>query len=212
MKKERTIRIPTQARAINTRNKIIQSGRVLFREKGYHHINAIDIANHAGVATGTLYTYFNNKKEILIECIRLFYCDITGLITSVEESIDYNRLNSRNFVRFFVSAFHAALGLNPEFSKELSAMILLDKSIEKVCHGEDRKIILFIARFLEKNASLFQITDYEGAATLIYRICVDTMMRLNIFEHELEEERILKELTDMLYKYLTTSMHDSTAS
>ncbi len=70
-------RIPVQQKAVETKRKIIKAARKLFAQKGYYGTNAREIARIAGVATGSFYGYFNNKKEVLIEVIRDFYAEST---------------------------------------------------------------------------------------------------------------------------------------
>ena len=57
-------RVPTQKRSIEKRQKIVKAGFDLFCEKGYYKTNTIEIARHAKVSTGTVYSYFKDKKEI----------------------------------------------------------------------------------------------------------------------------------------------------
>ncbi|WP_182928798.1 TetR/AcrR family transcriptional regulator [Priestia filamentosa] len=56
------------------KEKIIKSALKLFAEKGYHATNVQEIANHAGVAKGTLYSHFASKTGILV-AIYGYYLD-----------------------------------------------------------------------------------------------------------------------------------------
>ena len=58
--------IPIQERAQKKRLAILESGRILFMEYGYDQTTAKDIASHAGVAIGTFYRYFNDKRQLLL--------------------------------------------------------------------------------------------------------------------------------------------------
>ena len=58
--------IPKQIRAQRKRLALLESGRSLFIEKGYEQTTAKDIASHAGVATGTFYRYFSDKRQLLL--------------------------------------------------------------------------------------------------------------------------------------------------
>lgn len=49
--------------------KILQSAIEVFAEKGYQQAKISEIANRAGVAHGTVYTYFKNKEELLYQMI-----------------------------------------------------------------------------------------------------------------------------------------------
>ena len=71
MKREDTmvkaeIREPRQTRSIEKKKKIAQAGFKLFCEKGFHHTNTNEIAKEAGVSTGIVYHYFQDKKAILL--------------------------------------------------------------------------------------------------------------------------------------------------
>lgn len=66
------IREPQQKRSIEKKNKIIRAGFELFCEKGYHNTNTTEIANKAGVSTGTVYSYFKDKKDIYVVSFEYF--------------------------------------------------------------------------------------------------------------------------------------------
>ncbi|MFK9090608.1 TetR/AcrR family transcriptional regulator [Bacillus salipaludis] len=61
--------VPKQERAQQKRNALIQSGNALFNSKGYEQTTAKEIAAHAGVATGTFYRYFSDKRQLLMSLI-----------------------------------------------------------------------------------------------------------------------------------------------
>lgn len=55
---------PLQQRAQRTRAKLITAAHSVFSEKGFLDARVTDIAERAGVAHGTFYTYFASKEEI----------------------------------------------------------------------------------------------------------------------------------------------------
>lgn len=57
--------VPQQERAQQKRDALIESGKRLFIEKGYAQTTAKDIATDAGVAIGTFYRYFSDKRQLL---------------------------------------------------------------------------------------------------------------------------------------------------
>lgn len=61
--------LPKQERAQQKRNALLESGRSLFIEKGYEQTTAKEIAAHAGVATGTFYRYFSDKRQLLMSLL-----------------------------------------------------------------------------------------------------------------------------------------------
>lgn len=61
--------IPKQKRAQQKRQALLDSGRELFLLKGYEQTTAKEIASHAGVATGTFYRYFSDKRQLLMSLL-----------------------------------------------------------------------------------------------------------------------------------------------
>jgi TetR/AcrR family transcriptional regulator, mexJK operon transcriptional repressor len=57
--------VPQQVRAQQKRHALIESGRRLFIMNGYSQTTAKDIAANAGVAIGTFYRYFSDKRQLL---------------------------------------------------------------------------------------------------------------------------------------------------
>lgn len=174
----------------------------LFAEKGYHNTNAIEIAAQAGIATGTFYRYFNNKKEVMAQGITCFYQQASDMMLQVVATFNVNPLNSREFVRFLIRTLVTAHEVSPDLHKNISAMILLDKDIEDLCAEEDSKVIAFVKAFLEAHKDLLRVTDLEAAATAIYRASDEIVHRVKMFTPNIDGDRLLNELEDMMYRYL----------
>ncbi len=66
------IREPIQKRSIEKKEKIIKYGFKLICEKGYHNTNTAEIAKAAGVSTGIIYQYFNDKRDIFLQGIEQY--------------------------------------------------------------------------------------------------------------------------------------------
>ena len=49
------------------RMQILMGASQVFAEKGYHQATTKEIAKAAGVSEGTIYNYFANKRELLVE-------------------------------------------------------------------------------------------------------------------------------------------------
>ncbi len=53
----------------STREKIVETARSLFAEKGFDRTTTAEIAREAGISEGTIYRHFKSKKELLMECV-----------------------------------------------------------------------------------------------------------------------------------------------
>lgn len=60
----------------DARKKIIASGLEVMSKKGYCATTLDDIAAHVGVSKTTLYLYFSNKEDLVLEIVRSVHHDI----------------------------------------------------------------------------------------------------------------------------------------
>ncbi len=63
--------------------RILQAAEYMFAEKGYLSATMAEVAAMAGVAEGTIYSYFKNKKELLFSLPRKRFEDIRASIRGV---------------------------------------------------------------------------------------------------------------------------------
>ncbi len=78
----------------DTRTKILQAALKLFARQGYDGTTTKDLAKLAGVAEGTVFRHFENKKAILIEVATLGWVDIlTDLLTELSEMGSYKAVS-----------------------------------------------------------------------------------------------------------------------
>jgi AcrR family transcriptional regulator len=64
------------------RQAILQAARELFASQGYDNTTIAEIAQAARVAVGTVYLYFENKHDILVEVCLVLNEDIASVIQS----------------------------------------------------------------------------------------------------------------------------------
>lgn len=73
-----------------TRTRILQAAQKLFARKGFDGTTTKDLARKAGVAEGTIFRHFANKKAILIELATEGWVEIlTDLLTELSEMATY---------------------------------------------------------------------------------------------------------------------------
>ena len=78
----------------DTRTKILQAALKLFAKHGYDGTTTKDLAKSAGVAEGTLFRHFANKKAILVEVATEGWVDIlTDLLTELSEMGNYKAVS-----------------------------------------------------------------------------------------------------------------------
>ncbi len=110
------------------RSSLLAAAQKVFSEKGYHAATVDDITRAAGVAKGTFYLYFQEKREIYCEVIRGFLHmlkdigrvgetrDFLGELQRAGHELMRVFLENRELVRL---AYRESMGLD----RELEAMV-----------------------------------------------------------------------------------------
>jgi AcrR family transcriptional regulator len=76
-----------QAARDENRRRLVDAAREVFAEKGYHVATVSDITRKAGLAKGTFYLYFEEKKEIYYELVRTFLQHVKDIGASVNREV-----------------------------------------------------------------------------------------------------------------------------
>ena len=83
------------------RAQLVDAAREVFGKKGYHEATVDDVTRAAGVAKGTFYLYFDEKREIYHELVRTFLQHIKDIGASVAREV-------HTAADFFARCEHAA--------------------------------------------------------------------------------------------------------
>ena len=89
--------------------------------------------------------------------------------------------------------------------REVIALINLDEEVRKINHEEEQKVVALIVAFLRQYKQFIRVDDIEAAAILLFRTSDEIIHRIMINKEELEAERLLGELEDMICSYLFLS-------
>ena len=127
------VRTPIQKRSIQKKEQIIKAGFDLICEKGYYNTNTAEIAKKAGVSTGIVYNYFNDKHDILIEGIKLYAENVFyPMIKVPTKPVTFQNLKSllKNWIDNFIDNHK----LTKSAHEELMAMTHTDSEIANIYH------------------------------------------------------------------------------
>lgn len=82
---------PSEAKV---RDRVLKTAQGLFANRGYDATTTKDLATQAGIAEGTLFRHFENKKAILIEVATQGWIEIlTDLLTELSEMGSYKAVS-----------------------------------------------------------------------------------------------------------------------
>lgn len=126
------IRNPIKKSSIAKKEKIIKSGFELMCMKGYYNVNTAQIAKHAGVSTGIIYQYFNDKRDIFIEGVKYYADSIMFPMINIIDNVIIEKKDLRNVLSKMIDSFISTHTLEKKAHEELMAMSYLDESVADI--------------------------------------------------------------------------------
>jgi AcrR family transcriptional regulator len=204
---ERITRKPTQKRSIEKYENIISAAFRLFNEKGYFNITTTDIAKEAGVATGSLYAYFTDKKDIFIETMcrtsQNFYAPIYDFWQEKGPILLQDEANMKELFHIFIKLMMQYHNFSKLYHDDIEVLAILDEEVRAIRLENDR--------YREKNTKdVFDImkipfkSDEMAEVYLHYcNLLIDDVCHRVLYDNTKADARLYIEQTvDLLYKLL----------
>lgn len=152
----------------NKREAIIYSALEMFERDGFHKTKVEEIAKGANVGKGTIYEYFDSKKDLFCEMIKFMmdrYIDIIKDV--VEEDVDP------------ITKFHNLLKLQLELTKIHGSLgHMIQVQVIKSGIGKDLKPIFL--EFRRKQIHVIEEIIREGIQSDLFKN-IDTYMAALFF-------------------------------
>ena len=194
-------RVPQQERSRETKRRLIVAGERLFSQKGFHNTTSKEIATEAGVAIGSFYAYFADKKALFIDVLKSHSQQVLDSISKVRLE-DIGNTNPRALLTALIEAIIVAHEISPEFHRELTVMVHSDPEIRRVMDRWEEEATARIRNTLALWKDRIRTKDIEAAAVLIYETLEAVVHRIKLYGLDMKERRLVDELSDMLYRYL----------
>lgn len=145
------IREPIQKRSIEKKEKIIKSGFELICSQGYHNTNTAEIAKKAGVSTGIVYQYFEDKHDIFI-CGLDKYADNIFYPMPDLPNKKFEKKDLPKFLSNMINNYIESHKLSESAHQEIMAMTHSDKDVS----------FYFFKRELELTNKLVDVLKNNG--------------------------------------------------
>ena len=167
------VREPSRKSSIEKKEHIIEIGFHMICEKGYHHVSTVDIAKKAGVSTGIIYQYFQDKHDILLAGIRKysdllysFFFDILKEETDLQK--EFFSLNPFPKKTFFGGNSSLAGLMNTAASSSSSIIDLtLNGSLPFFENGNIEKLISIKCLSNSQNLNIERYSSNEDVSSII---------------------------------------------
>jgi AcrR family transcriptional regulator len=163
----------TQDRARRTYEALVEAAAASFMENGYDATGSPEIAARAGVAVGTFYRYFDDKKQAFLEVCRR------------NLALGYHRILERlTPERFSGKARHATIAeaidillehvsMYPRMHRVFVEMALRDDDVAELRQAFDDASRARLTRLLQLIATRKAVPDPEATAWVIYVAAVE---------------------------------------
>lgn len=135
------IRVPKQQRAVKKRDAVIQAGYELFCRKGYYQTNTAEIAKQAGVSTGIVYSYFQNKEDILLQVVAWYLAGLKEKFGPVLYAAAEAENDLSEMAEAFYELLYASHTMEPNAHDEFQAMAYLHAPVKKLFEAFEEELV-----------------------------------------------------------------------
>lgn len=204
MTKKISIREPMQKRSIEKKEKIIEAGFELICERGYHNTNTAEIAKAAGVSTGIVYQYFEDKHDILIAGIKnnastIFY----PMLISLEKKFKIEDI--KKVLKNTINTFIKDHKLSQDAHEELMAMVHSDKEVAKIYYDLEVERTKKITQSLIANN--IKTDNLEEKVHIIIHLIDDVCHEIVYHKHtKMNYEKMIQITIDIIEKMLDINL------
>ncbi|MFO0709105.1 MAG: TetR/AcrR family transcriptional regulator [Sandaracinus sp.] len=187
----------TRTRERDKREALLRAARDVLVEEGYHHAKIDEIAQRAGVAKGTYYLYFKDKRAIFAELVDGLVARIESAIVRVDERADLGAQ-----VRHNIRATIAVLAEDPPLARiVLGPTSGLDAAFTDTVTRMHVGVVTLLSRTLRDGQSLGVVA--EGDTDLLAMFAVGALKEAVLRSEELgpaRREQLVTELARFLEK------------
>lgn len=194
-------RMPTQKRSIEKRNRIIEKGFELMCEKGYYNVSTPDIAEVAGVSTGIIYQYFNDKKDIFIEGVKHYANTIMFPMSIVLKDSNIKTNNTEQILKNMINSYINNHTISKKAHEELMAMSHLDDDVANIFKESEIEMTNKIVEILKCNKIEFEnpIEKIHIVIGIIENFCHEVVYhKHDKINYEAMEDEVIKTIIQLL--------------
>lgn len=175
------LRNPTQKRAIEKKQKILEYGFKLICKQGYYNTDAVQIAKYAGVSTGTVYQYFTDKRDIFMQGLSLYAEDIMFPIHLMKQT-NFKKEDLPNELRTMIALFIKSHKVSEAAHEEIIALQHTDKEVSQIFKEHELRATETLVEILQTNHIV--VTNIDEKAHLILSWIEDLCHEIIYHKHK----------------------------
>lgn len=167
---------------MNIEEIIFKFAKELFYEKGYEQVSMKDISERSGIAVGTLYNYYSNKKELYFSVLEKSWEDTFEKLNFIlEEDIDEKKRLKNAIKTIYCEILdRKCMGIQVRKTKNLKG--------EKAIIDLEKKIKLNLKQIF-KNIEIKE--EFQGDSNIlgkiVYTLLINTTMLMDYYPNDRDE-------------------------
>ena len=165
----RRTRVPQQARSRRTREAVLAAATECFERNGFDDTTTAMIAAKAGIAVGSLYGYFQDKRQILLELLDVHAEEVAGMVIDDLAPTKWRGRDPREQVRQLIDLVFHSQRLRPGMQRIMWERYFKDDGFRVPFEAVRDRIREAIEEFLDAVAEqgLLRDLDRESASFVV---------------------------------------------
>lgn len=199
----REVRVPVQERARIKMEKVLDAAHALFLEFGFEAVGLRDIAKEAGVSIGTVYAYFTDKMDLFIRAIETRGADMFKEIRENFPDIYSKEVDIEPIIHDIIVSFKDIIERHRVFFRDIVVLSLTDESFRAAYAPLESGVAdIAIKPLFDRFDHPTDVKDREAVLFVVHKAVDQIIQYLVFYDVDIEEERIIDELSQMISHYL----------
>jgi AcrR family transcriptional regulator len=152
-----------------TRHRIMRVAASEFARLGFDQANINVIAEQAGIGKGTIYLYFENKRDLFLEMLRFI---AQAQLTVIRAALAAEGALPQRLERLFRAFAHLAEEESDNFNVYMSALYGVNRAFQAEATKLLRDYVAVIALMLEQSQARGEIRSHNVEATALMVLSV----------------------------------------
>jgi AcrR family transcriptional regulator len=196
------------------RTQILVGAARVFAEKGYHKATTKEIARAAGIAEGTIYNYFANKRELLLAMVAMI-----ATRSFKSKILDHSPNNTREFLTTVLRDRYEVIKEYGHVIAPLLAEMFADADLREAIYNELLKpILILVEQYMQHHIDagrLRPINPLIITRTIIGAMVINAASKVSKIESRYEDisaDSMIDQIVSLILDGLVIDDHCSKKS
>lgn len=200
-----------QQRAQRTHDRLLAAAAQVFAERGFDATQTPQIAERAGVAVGSFYRYFSDKRQIFLELVRAHLDESFGRVMQ-RLTLDAfggtrTRLEQRAAIEQVIEVLFETSALNPPLHRVFLAVSMRDEEVARIRSEYEDQSRAALTALIAQIVPSSRVPDPRAAAAVIQVAAQEVALTTaglhgNPVTSADQAQALRAALSDMLFRYV----------